>query len=177
MDPGVHKGGKQGNKMKVCYYNFGSSDSAPSPTARQQLNLGRSLEAHSLEKLRIRSPRFWDPRWSRSQRGLGLKTEELNESLGNEWWECAQLLSLHPSLSQSDAFYPSCLQVDTRLKNSLDKPNSPGDIPIWGNLNTLDGWTILSPYIKLHIWSFQWMTNTEKKKRSVETKIMMKRRE
>lgn len=102
----TQEGGNRGARWKTVITVVGSSDSAPSHAARQQLNLGRSLETHSLEKLRIRSPRFWDPRWSRSPGDLGLKMEELNESISTEWWE--HVPNYSPG-THSGAFYPSCL--------------------------------------------------------------------
>lgn len=171
----MQKGGK-GDKMKVYYYSgwmFWLLQH--SHTARQPLTLGRSVEVHSSETLKISKPRISDPRQSRSQWSLGLKTGIKWKS---EHWRVrvwAQLLSLYFSLA--GVFYPSCSQLGKRLKNALDKPYSPRDICIWGHLNKMASWTIQSFHPTLNsAYGLCIKRQKEKEKRSVETE-MIKRRE
>lgn len=148
--------GRSGGKLKVCCDSGWIFWLLQHPhTARQKLTLCWSPEVHSVEKLKIRNPRFWDPKQNRSQWGLGLQTGIKRKS--EHWWMrvWAHLHSLYPRLSHSGVCYPSCSQLDKRLKNSMNKPYSPRDICIWKYHNKMTSWTTLSSYIKLHVWIFQ----------------------
>lgn len=159
---GYTKGRKQRTSWKSVITVVGSSDSAPFHTAGNSSSWAGAWKFILQRNCKDRNPKFWDPRWSRNQWGLDLKTEELIKvwTLKNE--SVPRLFSLHPNLSRSGAFYSSCSQADKRPKTSLDKTTSPDDMHIWGNLNKVDSWTPCI-CVKLHICSFQWKTNIERK--------------
>lgn len=172
----MQKGGK-GDKMKVYYYTGWMFWLLQHPhTARQPLTLGRSMEVHSLEKLKIRNPRISDPRQSRSQWSLGLKT---GIKWNSEHWRMriwVQILSRY--FSPASVFYPSCSQLDKRLKNSLDKPYSLRDVRIWEHLNKMASWTIQSFHPTLNsTYGLFIERQKEKEKKSVETEMIKKRDE
>lgn len=172
----MQKRGK-GDKMKVYYYSGWIFWLLQHPhTARQQLTLGRSVEVHSLEKLKIRNPRISDPRQSRRQWSWGLKTGIKWKSEHGRMRVWAQLLSLYFSLS--GVFHPSCSQLGKRLKNSLDKPYSPKDIRTWGHLNKMASWTIQSFHPTLNsAYGLFIERQKEKEKKPVETEMIKKREE
>lgn len=94
------KGWKPG-KMRVYYYSSWIFWLLYHPhTTSQQLTLGRSGEAHSMEKLKIKALDFGIPDKAETSEAWFWK-QELSESLSTEGWECELCYSPCTSVSHT----------------------------------------------------------------------------